>query len=133
MFYAVTGISFLAFIYIISSIVIQSNSLSLGGLTGNAVLDLNDTYIIGDRLTGNIILNFEEVDNYGFLILTKGNETISSETFNLREVSKKDDSGRYMVKLESIMAYQFNASGDYHLFFSVPNLNFNVEKQFVVE
>ena len=134
--YAITILSLIAFVYIVFGVVSKTPSISdkkFMGLTGNVVMGLNDEFKTGDNLTGNIILNAEESDAYGFVLLTKDNKPLITKTFNLKDTLIKDaNSGENIVKIEDLIDYSFEEKGNYELFFSVLDLDINIRKPFRV-
>jgi hypothetical protein len=136
MLYAITLISLMAFIYIISGAMSKIPNMSdkkIMGLTGNVVLGLEDSFKVGDRLTGEIILTKEESDVYGVILLTKDNEPLITKTFNLKDISKNKINSGYSIKIEDLVEYIFEEKGNYELFFSILDLDINTKRKFVVE
>lgn len=136
MLYAITIISFIAFISIIFGVNFKSLNISDNkpiSMTGNAVLDLNDSFKIGDKLTGEIVLNSDERKAYGVLLLTKNSKPLMTETFNLEKVFRERKDGVSIVKFEDIMDYTFEEKGNYELFFSVLDLEISIKKEFAVK
>jgi len=137
MLYTITIISILAFVYLIfgtlTKIPVTSDKKFIS-MTGNAVLDLEDNFQVGDILTGNIIINSNELDKYGLLLLSQDGKPIVTKTFNLNEILRNDsDSSRQSsIKIEDLIQYKFNETGKYELLFSVLDLNINVKKEIVV-
>jgi hypothetical protein len=137
MLYAVTIISFIAFVYIFFGAVSKIPNISdekFMSLTGNAVLDLGDSFKVGDNIKGNIIINKDETNAYGILLLTKDDKPLITKTFNLNEIPKnKIDAGKYSIKIEDLIDYKFNQTGNYELLFSVLDLNINIKREFMVK
>ena len=137
MLYTITNISLVAFIFIVFGAVIKSPNISNNNpssLTGNVVFsEETQNFKIGDNLTGDILLNSNEKDAYGVLLLTKDSKPIITETFNIAEIAKERGDGAYVVKLEDLADYKFNETGNYELMFSVLKLNVNIKRDFVVE
>jgi hypothetical protein len=137
MLYVITIISFIVFIYIIFGAVSKIPSISdkkFISMTGNVVINLENNYKIGDNLDGELIINSNELNKYGILLLTKDNEPILTETFNLNDIPKnKINSDQYSVKIRDFADYKFEEKGNYELMFSVLDLNINIKKKFVVE
>ena len=135
MFYVITFISLIAFAYFSMNLIFKiSGNSSVRGLTGNLILDLEDNYQINDNLTGSMVLDLGEKEAYGFALLTKGNKTILTKTFNLNNIPKNLlTSGQYSINLEEIISYQFEEKGIYELFLSVLDLDIKIEKEFEVK
>lgn len=137
MLYAITILSFIAFIYILFGSVSKMSNVSnknLMGLTGNAVLNPGENQKIGDKLGGGIILSSNQLDNYGVLLLTKDNKPVLTETFNLNNFPKEMVSpNQYSVKIENLLNYTFEEKGSYGLMFYVLDLDINIKKNIVVE
>lgn len=134
--YIVTIISIMGVGYIFLGGVSKNSGISgntFVSLAGNAVLDLEDNFKIGDNLTGNIILNEEESDAYGLILLTKDNQPILTETFNLKEIPKTKINSENSVKIEDLIDYQFEEKGNYEFMFSVLDLDIKIQKEFVVK
>lgn len=136
--YAITILSFLAIVCILFVTISKNSNASdkkFMGLTGNIVEGLNNSFKVGDKLKGEIILNSEkESDIYGIALLTKDNNPLITETFNLREIPKTSiDSNQYSIKIEDLIDYTFKEKGNYELFLSILDLNINIKEEFVVE
>jgi len=137
MFYVVISVVFLLFLYVAFSFLSKTTILNPRTLIGNIVLDLQENYKTGDKLTGKIFMSKksrDSMDSSGFLLLTKGNESIFSETFFLKDILIKDmDSEDYFVELNQIKDFTFQEPGEYEIFFSVMDLNLNIKKSFKVK
>lgn len=136
MFYVITILSLLAVVYIIVGATSKIPSMTnerTGGLTGNVIVNLDDNFEIGENISGKIILTKEEVDAYGFVLLTKGNNVIITETFSLEDIPKKNVDSGYSINIDDLINYKFKEKGKYDLFFSVLDLDINIRKEFVVE
>jgi len=135
--YTLTVISLIAFVYIALGAVSKIPNISdkkLMSLTGNVVLNIEGNYKIGDKLNGELIIDSNEFNRYGVLLLTKDNKPVLTETFNLNDISKsKINSNQYSVKISNLTDYKFEEKGNYELMFFVPDLNINIKKKFVVE
>jgi hypothetical protein len=135
--YTLTVISLIAFVYIALGAVSKIPNISdkkLMSLTGNVVLNLEGNYKIGDKLNGELIIDSNEFNRYGVLLLTKDNKPVLTETFNLKDISKsRVNSNQYSVKISNLTDYKFEEKGNYELMFFVPDLNINIKKKFVVE
>jgi len=135
--YAITLFSLIAVVYLFFGVLSKTPNMSdknFMSLTGNVVLDLNNDFKIGDNAHGDIILNKEESNAYGVLLLTKEGKPLITKTFNLRDISKnKITSGEYSIKIEDLINYSFEEKGNYELFLSVLDLNINIKKEFVVK
>lgn len=134
--YAITLISLVLFIYlffgVISKVPSTSNQKFLS-LTGNAILDLNDNFKVGDKLTGQILLAKESPDAVGLLSLSKDGEEAVTETFNLKDIPTKQSGSNYVIDLADITDYTFNETGSYELLFSVLSLDTNIKKELEVK
>ena len=137
MLYTVTIFSLIAFVYILFGAVSKIPNISdkkLMSLTGNVVLNIEGNYKIGDKLNGELIIDSNEFNRYGVLLLTKDNKPVFTETFNLNDVSKsRVNSNQYSIKISNLTDYNFEEKGNYELMFFVPDLNINIKKKFVVE
>ena len=135
--YAITLFSLIAVVYLFFGVLSKIPNMSdknFMSLTGNVVLDLNNDFKIGDNVQGDIILNKEESNAYGILLLTKEDKPLITKTFNLKDISKnKISSGEYSIKIEDLINYSFEEKGNYELFLSVLDLNINIKKEFVVK
>jgi hypothetical protein len=134
--YLITIISFIAFVYIVFGAISKTPGISdkkFTSLSGNVVLDLNDNFEIGDNLTGYLILNLEELDAYGSVLLTKDNQLLITRTFNLNEIPKTKSNLGYSIKIVNLIDYEFNQTGNYELFLFVLDLDINIKKKFVVK
>lgn len=136
MLYVMTMFSFLAIIYIIFGMILNVPSVAdekVMSLAGNIVVDLEDSFEVGQNISGNIILTEEEVSYYGFVLLTKRNEAIATETFNLEDIPRERVNSGYSINIEDLIDYEFEEKGKYELFFSVLDLDINIRKEFVVK
>jgi len=91
MLYAITAVSLVAFVYIFFGAVSKIPNISdkpFVSLAGNVVFNLGENFKIGDNIKGNIIINKEETNAYGVLLLTKDNQPLITKTFNLKDISK---------------------------------------------
>jgi len=137
--YAITLLSLVIFAYLAFSVVTNIPNIANKGfysLTGNIVLDIENNFKIGDSLKGNMVVTQGETEEaiFGLISLTKNNEPIITETFNLKDVSNEDkNSGIRTIKIEELIDYRFEEAGDYELFFSVLDLDINIKKRFVVK
>lgn len=135
--YAITILSLVAFVYIFFGAVSKIPSISnqkFVSLAGNVVFNLEDNYKVGDNIKGNIIINKDETNAYGVLLLTKDNQPLITKTFNLKDIPKNQiSSGQYSIKIEDFIDYKFNQTGNYELLFSVLDLDINIKKEFVVK
>jgi hypothetical protein len=104
-------------------------------LTGNVVFDLENNFKIGDILKGDIIVNQGENNEsiYGMILLTKDNIPITTKTFKLKDDLIKNNSGKGIIKIEDLIGYRFNETGNYELLFSVLDLDINIKREFLVE
>lgn len=134
--YAVTVFSLIAFIYVVSGAFLKVPGMTnrgASGLTGNAVLELDDSFKVGESFEGNVIVNEKDGDYYGILFLTKGDRQIITKNFNLRDIPKTEiSSDRSLIKIRDLVNYQFQESGNYELMVSVLDLDINVQKRFMV-
>ena len=139
MLYTITIISFITFVYLALGVVTKIPSISdnkFMSLTGNVIVDLENNFKVGDTLKGDIIVNQKEINEsiYGMILLTKDNNPIITKTFNLKNVLTKDEnSGEKFIRVEEIIEYRFEESGNYELLFSVLDLNMNIKKGIIVE
>jgi len=139
MLYAITIISFITFAYLGFGVVSKTPSISdnkFMSLTGNVIVGLENNFKVGDTLKGDIIVNQKEINEsiYGMILLTKDNNPIITKTFNLKNVLTKDEnSGEKFIRVEEIIEYRFEESGNYELLFSVLDLNMNIKKGIIVE
>ena len=137
MLYAITMFSLVAFVYIFFGTISKIPSISdkqFVNLAGNVIFNVEDNYKVGDNIKGNIIINKDESNAYGVLLLTKDNQPLITKTFNLNEISKNQiSSGQYSIKIEDLIDYNFNQTGNYELLFSVLDLDINIKKEFVVK
>ena len=135
--YLITIVSFIAFIYIVFGAISKVSDTSdkkFMSMTGNIVLNLEENYKIGDKLSGELIINSNDLNKYGILLLTKDDKPILSQTFNLNNIPKnKINSNQYSIKIEDLVDSKFDEKGSYELMFSVLDLNINIKKKFVVE
>ncbi|MBU3912963.1 MAG: hypothetical protein KKB21_01755 [Nanoarchaeota archaeon] len=135
--YVITILSLIAFVYIVFGAVSKTPSNSnqkFAGLTGNTVVNFEDNFKAGDRLTGDITINEDETSAYGVLLLTKNNKALITKTFSLKEALIKDaNSGENIIKIEDLIDYKLEEKGNYELFFSILDLNINIKKEFVVK
>ncbi|MCF7900558.1 hypothetical protein K9K77_03545 [Candidatus Babeliales bacterium] len=137
--YIITIFSLMALGYIFFGAVTKIPNIAnekFMSLTGNVVFDLENNLKIGDALNGDIVINQGETDNglYGMMLLTKDNNPITTKTFNLKEVLNKDEnSGKKFIRIEEIIEYRFEESGNYELLFSVLDLNINLKRRIIVE
>jgi len=134
--YVITIFSFMAIGYIFFGAVIKIPSIAnerFMSLTGNVVMDLEESYWIGESVSGSIMTDAVDEEIYGIASLTRGDETLATETFNLKDVSKKEGDGKYFIEIEDIIDYRFEAAGDYELFLSILDLDLNIKRRFVVE
>lgn len=136
MLYAVTLFSLIAVCYLFFGVLSKTPNISdnkLMSLTGNAILGSNNNFQVGENIKGNIIINKEESNAYGILLLTKENKQLVTKTFSLKDISKRElDSGKYFIRIEDLINYSFEEKGNYELFFSVLDLNINIKKEFIV-
>ena len=139
MLYTITIISFITFVYLALGVVTKIPSISdnkFMSLTGNVIVGLENNFKVGDTLKGDIIVNQKETNEsiYGMILLTKDNNPIITKTFNLKNVLTKDEnSGEKFIRVEEIIEYRFEESGNYELLFSVLDLNMNIKKGIIVE
>ena len=135
--YAITMFSLVAFVYIFFGTISKIPNISdkqFVSLAGNVVFNVEDNYKVGDNIKGNIIINKDETNAYGVLLLTKDNQPLITKTFNLNEIPKNQiSSGQYSIKIEDFIDYKFNQTGNYELLFSVLDLDINIKKEFVVK
>jgi hypothetical protein len=137
--YVITILSLIAVGYIFFGAITKIPNIAnekFISLTGNVVLDLEDHFKIGEVLKGDVAVNYGETDNeiYGMILLTKDNNPIITETFNLKEVLNKDEnSGKKFIRIEEIIEYRFEESGNYELLFSVLDLDINLKRRIIVE
>ena len=132
--YLITGISFVFLIIISSKLLIKNPNTTnkkFMGLTGNVAFKLNENFKVGDKINGTIIVNSRKNNKtiYGLVLLTKGNESIIAKTFNLNETFSKGN----IIKIEDLIDYKFEESGNYELLFSVLDLDINIKEGFIVE
>jgi len=137
--YTITIFSFIAIIYIVFGAVSKIPNIAderFTSLTGNIILDLEDNLKVGESLNGNIAISWKETNDtvYGMILLTKDNNPIITETFNLKEVLNKDEnSEKKFIRVEEIIEYQFEEKGNYEILFSVLDLDINIKKEILVE
>lgn len=136
--YAITIFSLIAVSYIFFGAVTKIPNIAnekFMSLTGNAVLDLENNFKIGDTLNGDIVVNQGENSEaiYGVILLTKDNNPITTKTFNLKDDLVKDNSGKGVIKIEDLINYQFTEQGNYELLFSVLDLDINLKRRIIVE
>lgn len=131
--YTITMFSLIAISYIFFGAVTKIPNIAndkFMSLTGNVVFDLEDNYKVGDILKGDIVLNQGETDNklYGMMLLTKDKNPLATKAFNL-----KNNSVKGVIKIEDLIDYRFEESGNYELLFSVLDLNINLKRRIIVE
>ena len=137
--YAITIFSLIAVSYIFFGAITKIPNIAnekFMSLTGNAVLDLENNFKIGDTLKGDIIANQGENSEaiYGMILLTKDNQPLMTKTFNLKDdLVKEESNGKNILKLENLIEYRFEERGNYELLFSVLDLDINIKKGFLVE
>jgi len=137
--YIITILSLIVTVYIFFGAITKIPNIAnekFMSLTGNVVLDLENNFKIRDPLKGDVVVNQGEVSEviYGMILLTKDNEPIITETFNLRDVLiKEESSGKNIIKIEELIEYRFEEKGNYELLFSVLDLDINIKKEFLVE
>ncbi|OIO80131.1 hypothetical protein AUJ84_04420 [Candidatus Pacearchaeota archaeon CG1_02_32_132] len=137
--YATTIFSLIIVTYLVSGVVTSIPNIANRGfmsLTGNIVLDIENSFKIGDYLKEDMVVTQIETEEaiYGLRSLTKDNKPIITETFNLKDFLNKDkNSGRGVIKIEELIDYRFEEAGDYELFFSVLDLNINIKREIIVE
>jgi hypothetical protein len=107
-------------------------------ITGNLVLDINREIVPGDNLSGFLKINLNSEDikkDYPILFFISKNDTIlTAETLTLSELIKdpKKISNTYVIKLEDLMDYNFEESGEYESLFSIFELNLHLKETFIV-
>jgi len=138
MLYTITIISILAFVYLIfgtlTKIPVTSDKKFIS-MTGNAVLDSETNFKVGEFIKGDITISQKETNEtvYGIILLTKDNSPVITRTFNLKNVSIKDHSGKDIIKIENLINYQFTEVGNYELLFSVLDFDINIKKEILVK
>ena len=131
-FLSLIAISTIAFDIFSKTTGTQILNKNLNDLTGNFILNIEDTISLGQNLQGELILNNEEFKDYGFIALSKNKKQLQVKTFNLDNIPKeKINEKESRLKIENLINYTFNEKGNYELFFS--NLNLNIKKEFVVK
>ncbi len=137
--YAITIFSLIAVGYIFFGAITKIPNIAnekFMSLTGNVVLDLENNFKIGDTIKGDIVVNQGENNEaiYGMILLTKNNAPITTKTFNLKDdLVKEESNGKNILKIEKLIEYRFEESGNYELLFSVLDLDINIKKRFEVE
>ena len=126
------AISIIAFDIFSKTTGTQIPNKNLNDLTGNFLLNLEDNIPLGQNLQGEIIINNEELGEYGFISLSKNKKQLEVKTFNLNKIQKeKINDKQTKIKIENLINYTFQEKGTYELFFS--NLEFNVKKNFIAQ
>lgn len=125
-------LSLIAFDIISKTTGAQIPNKNLNDLTGNFLLNLENNIPLGQNLQGEIIINNEELGEYGFISLSKNRKQLEVKTFNLDQVQKeKINDKQTKIKIENLINYTFEEKGTYEIFFS--NLEFNIKKDFIVQ
>jgi len=136
--YAITIFSFIAIIYIAFGTFSKIPNIAderFMSLIGNAIFDSETNFKVGEFIKGDITISQKETNEtvYGIILLTKDNSPVITRTFNLKNVSIKDHSGKDIIKIENLINYQFTEVGNYELLFSVLDFDINIKKEILVK
>lgn len=115
-----------------------------GFKNANVVLNYNENYTLGQKLSGDLTIGIEKGDSLDvkmpiLVSLSKNGTIISSETLTLEdfiglsgfdlEKVKRDDGefyetpGFYLVSISKVINYTFNESGEYEMMFVLLDLD----------
>jgi len=122
--------------------------------TASVVLNYEEDYNQGEKLSGSLMLGLEEGDSVlsstpMIVSLSKGNSVLASKTLTFKEFIglsgksvqpvKKDkeefyeEVGTYAVPIAKVIDYTFSEKGQYELIFFIPKLDITKVTKITVE
>jgi len=87
---------------------------------------------IGDKISGNLHLNQERIKNpesQAILYLSKQGAILEASTLSLSEISSQEISS---IRIESLIDYTFNETGEYILEIYIPENEYKTSKTFTI-
>jgi len=138
----------------ITLLIIVGGLLFFNFRSGNVVVNYDESFKTGDKVSGTLTLNLEQRDELQkdtamIVSLSRGNKVLLAETLTIQEfislsgknpkTIQKQDSVYYIgpesypVKIESILDYTFSEPGSYEVFFTIPKIDFTIKRAILVE
>ncbi len=105
-------------------------------ITGRIVSDPQESYKIGDKLTGAVIINSDkslEKETPFLFSLIKNNTVLETDVLNFGEILNKPGSIRqeksYTIRIGEIIDYTFAEQGVYEIIIYSPDINVGLKKE----